>query len=156
MKPELVPISRATADTGLLKPVTIEMLQEIYKCELVTLAAHTHTHKEVNSLSNAELSDEIIKSDKFFKKYLNFIPQHFAYPRGAWNEAAEKMLSERYETIALVGGGGVQPNLFNELRIPRVPILRSDGMFWFKHRIAGRLKLEEKLTAILTGRKSSY
>lgn len=156
LDPSLIPISKDFKKSSLLKPVTIDMLKEIHACEWVTLAAHTHSHSEVTALPETQLLDEIIISDEFFKKNLGFTPEHFAYPRGIWNETVEELFKKRYETISLVGGGAVKPDTFNKHRIPRVPILRSDRMFWFKHRINGKLKLEEKLTAILTGRKPSY
>lgn len=156
LAPKVIPISKNFEKSHLLKPVTIDMLKEIHACDLVTLAAHTHSHSEVTALSEAQLLNEVAVSDEFFKKNLNFIPKHFAYPRGIWNESVEEFFKKRYETISLVGGGAVKPDAFNKHRIPRVPILRSDGMFWFKHRISGKLKLEEKLTAMLSGRKSSY
>lgn len=144
--PSRPPISRSIRDASKLRPVTWLQLQEISTCTLVTIGSHTHSHREMTSLSDDEVLAEVQCCDESLALRLGVQVHHFAYPRGIWDERVEKILQGRYETVALVGGGSLLTSAFDPQRLPRVPILRSDGMRWFRARITGRLGLEEQLT----------
>lgn len=143
-EPSKPPISRRVSDANKLNPVTWLQLQEIASCELVTIGGHTHSHREMTSLSEGDVLAEVKRCDETLTLMLGREVRHFAYPRGIWDERVEHILKGRYETVALVGGGSLVPSAFDPQRLPRVPILRSDGMRWFRARITGRLRLEEK------------
>ena len=144
-EPAKPPISRSVRDAVRLKPVTWSQLEEIAACPLMTIGAHTHSHREMPSLSDTEVLADVQRCDETLARRLGVPVRHFAYPRGVWNERVERLLAGRYETIALVGGGWLLPSTFDPLRLHRVPVKRSDGMRWFRARLAGRLRLEEQL-----------
>jgi len=144
-KPGKPPISREGREAARLKPVTWEQLEEIAASPLVTIGGHTHSHREMPSLNDAEVLAEVRRCDDALADRLGVTIRHFAYPRGVWNERVERLLAGRYETIALVGGGALLPAELDTQRLPRVPVQRSDGMRWFRARLAGRLALEEQL-----------
>lgn len=147
-EPAKPPITRSVRDAGLLKPVTWSQLKEIAACPLVTIGGHTHSHREMTSLSDAEILAEVRRCDAALAVLLGAPVRHFAYPRGVWDERVERLLSGRYKTIAHVGGGALLPLAFNPQRLPRVPVQRGDKMRWFKARLAGQLELEEQLIAM--------
>ena len=147
--PEVVPLSKIPECNSKFLPVTWDMLAEMNKCPLVTIGAHSHTHREFPSLSSREISEEIAISDQIFQERLGFHPSHFAYPRGAWSERCEQVIDKRYESIALVSGGGIGIDKLDPLRLPRVPVLKSDQFWWFRHRVMGRLGLEQKIIGMM-------
>lgn len=144
-EPAKPPISRSVRDAAQLKPVTWLQLKEIAACPLVTIGGHTHSHREMPSLCDAEILAEVRRCDEALAGRLGVPVRHFAYPRGVWDERVERLLAWRYKTIAHVGGGALLPAAFEPQRLPRVPVQRSDGMRWFRARLAGRLGLEEQL-----------
>lgn len=145
--PTKPPISRNVSGAERLRPITWPQLREIGACPRVTIGGHTHSHRELPSLSDAEVLADVRRCDEFLAQLFGAPVRHFAYPRGVWNERVERVLEGRYETIAHVGGGGLQLGSFNAQRLPRIPVLRSDGVRWFRARLAGRLALEEQLVS---------
>lgn len=147
-----VPISSPITDLDKLKPMTWDMLREVMKDPLVTIAAHSHTHSEFSKMTASAIEQEVIESKNNFQTELGFIPRHFAYPRGAWNIEAKNTVKKYYKTISLVGGGGVNFAKLKLLEIPRVPILKSDGFKFFKYRLQERLKFDELIADIIKKR----
>lgn len=143
--PSDVPLSDKNSVGESFLPITWGMLEELHNCPLITIGAHSHTHREFPSLSAGEIQNEVGTSDGLFQEKLGYRPQHFAFPRGAWDEESQHALGDRYQSHALVSGGVLDLRSFDLLKLPRVPVLRSDGFFWFKQRVLGRLVLEEKL-----------
>jgi peptidoglycan/xylan/chitin deacetylase (PgdA/CDA1 family) len=122
---------------------------------LVIVGAHTHSHWNLDVLDEAQVAEEIDRSQELFKRRLGFEPVHFAYPRALWGDAAEKVVRARYATAVLGGGRRAVPAGFDAHRIPRVPVRRSDGWLFFKARIAGHLAGEERVYEALKGLKRS-
>lgn len=147
--PSEVPLSDRSSVSKPLLPISWAMLEELHSCPLITIGAHSHSHREFPLLNAAEIQEELNTSDAHFKKHLGYKPKHFAYPRGAWDEASQVALGDRYQSHALVSGGVVDLARLNPRELPRVPVLRSDGFFWFKQRVWGRLVLEERLFGVL-------
>lgn len=144
-QPDSPPVSRITHNIKLLRPISWLQLKEIANSQLITIGGHTHSHQEMTSLSDSEALSEVERCDYALASHLGKPIRHFAYPRGVWNSRIERLLAGRYESIALVGGGSLMSASFNSQRLPRVPVLRSDGMRWFKARLAGRLIIEEQI-----------
>ena len=146
--PENPPISRKKFENSeKLKPVTWDMLKEIAQSSLVTIGSHTHTHRELPSLNDREVLEELEICDSILLKKLGKKIQHFAYPRGVWDYRIEDLVKNKYSTVTLAGGGTVLSSDFLSCRIPRVPVMRSDGLFWFKSRLANRLIHEDIFVA---------
>lgn len=149
-----VPLSKNI--NGYLMPsVNWNMLKEIANSGLVTIGGHTHTHKELPSLKDSDVFEEISICDSLIYEKLNLEVAHFAYPRGAWSVHVEGLISSKYKSVVLAGGGAVSKDNNLNRRLPRVPILQSDGIFWFKSRINGRLRFEEMVVAMLKNLKYS-
>ena len=143
--PDIPPISRSVREGYRLQPMGWSMLEEVARSRLVTIGAHTHSHRELPSLSDREIDEELGRSDDLLKERLGVVPQHFAYPRGAWDRRVEQLIRRRYRSAALVGGGAISRSDPDPFRLSRVPVLRSDSMRWFGSRIRGRLQYEERM-----------
>lgn len=149
--PECIPLSRLEGNYQELKPMTWGMLREVSTCSFVTLAAHSHGHIEYTSLDDQEIEEDIQRSLVRFQEELGFLPVHFAYPRGAWNARAEAIVSKHFESAALVGFDGEARSGVNRFRIGRIPVLRSDKVFWFSHRVLQKLEFEEYVARAFRG-----
>ncbi|WP_101676223.1 polysaccharide deacetylase family protein [Alloalcanivorax mobilis] len=149
--PGEAPVSVLDESSALLKPMSWDMLREVQRNHLITLAAHSHGHQEYSSLSPEAIKADVAISAGRIADELGVSFDHFAYPRGRWNEVAEATVRPFYKTITLVGGAGVSPSDFDPYRIPRVPVIRSDGFFWFSARIRGRLVYEQKILNLVKG-----
>lgn len=143
--PTIPPISGGFYDLNKLKPITWSMLEFMSKSPIVTIASHTHSHIELPSLTDSEILKDIDICDSLLQSVIGREIRHFAYPRGIWNERVENIVKDRYASVSIVGNGSVVSHNFLHYRVPRVPVLRSDGMFWFRARIRGRLIYEERL-----------
>ncbi len=146
--PENPPISRKKIkNSEKLKPVTWDMLREIAQSTLLTIGSHTHTHRELPKLNDREVLEELEIGDSILLKKLGQKIQHFAYPRGVWDYRIEDLVKNKYSTVTLASGGTVLSSDFLSYRIPRVPVKRSDGLFWFKSRLESRLIYEDIFVA---------
>ena len=142
--PQSIPISKEIDKPNLLKPMSWDMLRELCECPLITIGGHTVTHREMTSLSDEEIIEEIRACNFRLKEQLGLEVAHFAYPRGVWDERVESLVSPQYSSVALADN---HKRSFIRTRLSRVPILRSDGWWWFQHRIAGRLDYEAKIVS---------
>lgn len=131
------------------RPVTWDMLNEMFASGLVAIGAHTHAHRELPGDSDDEIRKDLLLSRELFMKRMGFAPRHFAYPRALWSERAETIVSEQFASAVVGGGTKASPAGFSPLRIPRMPIRRSDGWLFFLAKIKGYLSTEERFYEIL-------
>lgn len=143
--PENPPISRKVAEIEKLQPITWAMLEEMATFPILTIGSHTHSHAELPSLSYNAIINELNRCDWLLENRLGLTIRHFAYPRGIWDTRVEQLVKRRYATVALASGGAISTSSFLPYRIPRVPVLRSDGLRWFNARINGRLIHEARI-----------
>jgi len=61
-EPSDVPVSSMNNKAEILAPCTWDMLREMNRCDLVTLAAHSHTHREFTDLDPESIADEVAGS----------------------------------------------------------------------------------------------
>jgi peptidoglycan/xylan/chitin deacetylase (PgdA/CDA1 family) len=111
-------------------------------------------HRDINRLSMAEIEKEIIESKNILEKKLGKPIRHFAYPRGIYSEAGEKLLRKHYDTAVLISNGkrigkGIKKNQTHALK--RIPVLRSDGRYLFVARIRGWMAIEDFIRKCLFG-----
>lgn len=146
---EGTPYPMLTNPEATVRPVTWDMLGEMYESGLISLGAHTHTHPILTTLGADHVAEELSRPIECFERRLGFRPRHFAYPR-ALTSAAVRTLVSRYYSSAVVGGGRpVTGATFDRYCIPRIPIRRSDGWRFFKAKMRGWLGDEEAIYARL-------
>lgn len=125
-------------------PLSWDRLRSLAGSDLVELGAHSHAHRDVTGLSVAELRDDTERCIDRLVTETGYRPRFYAYPRGRYTPEAEKLLAGYFDAAVLACGGPV-PAGCAAFRIPRVPVLSSDGEWWFARRIAGRLRLDESI-----------
>jgi peptidoglycan/xylan/chitin deacetylase (PgdA/CDA1 family) len=132
-----------------VEAVTWEMLGEMQASGLVTVGAHAHSHRTLVGLLPDGVTEELVQSMALFRKRLGQVPEHFAYPRGLWDEEVERQVKGMYRSAVIGGGEKAVASEFDRYRIPRIPIRRSDGWFFFQAKVRGWLAAEERVYSAL-------
>lgn len=122
-------------------PLAWEQIKEMMETGLLTLGAHTHSHRDLRAVEYAEALEELEVSNDIIEQRTGVTPLHFAYPWGYWAEQAHRAVAETYETAVL--GAPLWRSDFDAHQIFRFPIQLSDGARWFNARLRGGLLMEE-------------
>jgi len=138
------PIRTGAADAGEpALPLEWEHVTEMTASGLVEAGAHSHTHRDFDRLSPDEAREECERSDAILEGKLERTVESFAYPRAMIGN--EDVVRARYgHAVAGLGGKNV-PRSFDRYAISRTPVRASDGMFFFRRRLAGIRPLEDRL-----------
>ncbi len=139
-------VAESSGQSGL----TWDDLGEMLGSGLMTLGAHTATHPDLRSLSEDEVRGEIQASDESIRSELGVVPKHFAYPYGFWSGTADRVVREVYDSAVL--GGSPRPcGRPDAYLLHRYPVQLSDGFGFFKARIRGGFRFEERLRRRIKG-----
>lgn len=147
--PDMPPVSRELAETRRLRPMTWDDLRHLAKEPLITIGAHTHRHPDLTQIDSEEIAEEMRRAAERFEEELGFVPKHFAYPKGRWNKRVEDAVRPYCDSAAIVGGRIAVNMKTPQYAIPRVPIRRSEGWYWFPDRANGRLEAEERVVQLV-------
>jgi peptidoglycan/xylan/chitin deacetylase (PgdA/CDA1 family) len=157
--PATLYLATAFVEDGLPFPgdapaVTWSGLADACATGLVDVGSHTHRHRLLDRLPPAEVDDELDRSIGLIGERLGRTPADFAYPKSVLGStAAEAAIRRRFRSAAL---GGSRPNRFgatDPFRLARSPVQASDGMRWFRQKVAGGMALEGTLRAVLDRRR---
>ena len=153
--PSQLPLSRDAGEhASAIRPMTWAQLREAASDPLVTIGAHSKSHREFTSLSDAEIAMEMTAAAGRFERELGFVPKHFAYPRGQWNRRVAAAISQYCVSAVTASGMLSTASAAHIHAIPRVAVRRSDTGRWFPHRAQGQLYAEDWLiTALKTVRR---
>ena len=96
--------------------------------EGVTLGSHSHSHRELPALGDAEITIDLERARELLRRHTGSEAEHFCYPRALWDRRTEKVVGGHHRTAAVAGGrvnraGGAPAR--GCLRLTRVPV-RSD------------------------------
>jgi hypothetical protein len=119
-------------------------LEDAVSTGLVEIGAHTHTHANLGSATHEQANAEMRRSKELVEDRLGVACRHFAYPWSVASGEAEEVAKELFSTAAL----GWETNRLGSIdfyRVGRTPVLRSDGAFFFKAKLAGRLDGEARV-----------
>lgn len=129
-------------------------LREATATGLVTIGSHTHTHALLDRLPAAEVADELDRSIALIGDELQVPVDHFAYPKAlAPGAEADEAVRARFRSAAVAG---TRPNPWRGTdvhHLARSPIQRSDGMTWFRRKVAGGLGLEDRIREVVNRRR---
>jgi peptidoglycan/xylan/chitin deacetylase (PgdA/CDA1 family) len=118
--------------------LTWGQLSEAVATGLVEVGAHTHNHANLATATETEADEEMRKSKDLIEDHLGVSCPHFAFPWAIASPAAQEVARRLFDTAALPWGtnraGAIDP-----YRVGRTPVLRSDGNFFFRAKLAGRL-----------------
>tara|TARA_B100000768_G_C11281737_1_gene379020 strand:- start:3629 stop:4474 length:846 start_codon:yes stop_codon:yes gene_type:complete len=141
--PEMIPIDSRTGFTKKMQPMTWEVINKIKDNSLITIGCHGHLHEELPTISSINIKKDINKSLSIFQARLGIQPDHFCYPRGMSNNRVENLIASCFKSSVITTFHG-NPLEFikNNYAIERIPVLKSDGLLWFKLRVSSKLYLD--------------
>lgn len=131
------------APGGRADPITWAQVEEMLASGLMTLGAHTHRHRELGEMTVPMIEEEIGTSNELITKRTGVTPIHFAYPWGYWSETAHPVVAAAYETATLGSGAPITADR-DPLKLNRVPVQLSDGVFFFKRKMTTGLQAEDR------------
>jgi peptidoglycan/xylan/chitin deacetylase (PgdA/CDA1 family) len=109
---------------------------------LVSVGSHTHSHADLSRASEAEVDDEMRRSRDLIEDRLGAPCRHFAYPWCVASPLAERAARRLFRSAALPAWKTNRAGRIDPYRLGRVPILRSDGRFFFRRKVRGQLDTE--------------
>jgi peptidoglycan/xylan/chitin deacetylase (PgdA/CDA1 family) len=127
--------------TGLQRPdaLTWSQLAEAEATGLVTVGAHTHGHTDLSRALESVCRDEMARSKELVEDRLGVACRHFAYPWAVGSPTADRVARGLFDTAALDAWRTNRAGAIDPWRLGRVPVLRSDGMGFFRAKVKGRL-----------------
>jgi peptidoglycan/xylan/chitin deacetylase (PgdA/CDA1 family) len=131
--------------------LTWSQLDEAVASGLVTVGAHTHGHHNLARASEPVCRDEMARCQELIEDRLGSACRHFAYPWSVASPAAERVARRLFDTAALHAWRTNRAGSIDPWRLGRVPVLRSDGLAFFRAKVQGRLD-GEALAYRLLGR----
>jgi len=125
------------------EPLTWDHVGEMKASGLMEVGSHTHTHRPLDSLSAAEAEEECGRANDILAVRAGAAPAIFAYPGAI---AGNQDVVARHYRWAVAGlGTKNMPGRASAHHLSRTPIRASDGMFFFRRRLAGIAPLEDRL-----------
>ena len=136
------------------RPLSWAALAGALATGLVTVGAHTHNHLLLDRLPADAVADELDRSNGLVEERLGVPAEHFAYPKAVdGSAAAVEAVRVRFRSAALAGTRANPYGATDPYRLQRSPIQVSDGMRWFRHKLAGGMALEDQLRERLNRRR---
>lgn len=129
-------------EVGGARPLTWDQVGDMVETGLVTVGAHTHRHPDLRRVTADEVEEELEVSNRLIEERTGIQPRHFAYPWGLWSATADPIVRRTYRTAALgqmIGWRG------DGHLLPRFPVQHSDGAWFFRRRMRGGFRLEERI-----------
>jgi peptidoglycan/xylan/chitin deacetylase (PgdA/CDA1 family) len=148
--PALIYLATAQIDTG-PDSLTWSQLAEAIDTGLVTVGAHTHTHADLARAGDREAEDEMLRSKDLVETRLGVPCEHFAFPWAVGSPAARAVARRHFSTSALDAWRTNRRATLDPHDLGRTPVLRSDGLVFFRAKARGRLD-HEALAYRVTGR----
>lgn len=132
--------------TGLVESeadaLTWSQLREALDTGLVTIGSHTHGHTDLSRATEPEAESEMRRSKELIEDRLQIPCEHFAYPWAVGGSAADRVARRLFRTAALDAWRTNRAGRIDPYRLGRVPILKSDGRFFFRRKVHGGLDSE--------------
>ncbi len=131
------------------EPITWNGLREVISTGLVTIGAHTHTHRLLDRCTPSEAAEELDRSNQRIGAELGVQPNHFAYPKAVLARPdVEAEVIARYTTAAVAG---TRPNTgrIDLHRLRRSPIQVADGWEGFRRKVAGGMRAEDDIRRVV-------
>ncbi|HMB51933.1 MAG TPA: polysaccharide deacetylase family protein, partial [Thermoanaerobaculia bacterium] len=112
------------AGTG-LSPASWDELARL-RDERVTLGSHSHAHRDLPGLTDAEVADDLARARHLLAERLGVEARHFCYPRALASRRVGRVVARHHESAAVAGGRLNRPGAA-PLRLSRIPVLRQLG-----------------------------
>lgn len=119
-----------------------DQLREAAGTGLVTVGSHTHSHADLSRAAEREAEEEMRRSKEVIEDELGAPCHHFAFPWAVASPAAVRAARRLFRTAALHAWRTNTPETADLHRLGRVPVLRSDGLLFFRAKARGMLNGE--------------
>jgi len=116
-----------------------DQLRDALSTGLVTVGAHTHSHKDLSRATESQCEAEMRRSKELIEDRLQVACRHFAYPFAVSSEAAERVARRMFASAAVDAWRTNRLGRMDLHRLGRTPVLSSDGWTFFRAKVAGRL-----------------
>jgi Polysaccharide deacetylase len=131
-------------------PLSWNALADAISTGYVDVGSHTHRHALLDRLPEPEIASELDRSTELITEHTGAHVAHFAYPKAIpGSPAAEAAVRARFRSAALAGTCANGYGTTDPYRVARSPIQLSDGMRWFRHKVAGGLGFEDTVRRVV-------
>lgn len=124
------------------RALTWSQIQEAVSTGLVEVGSHTHRHVDLSKCTEAETEIELSRSKELIEDRLGVPCRHFAYPWAVASPPAERAVGRHFQTAALGAWRTNRVGRTDPYRLGRTPVLRSDGLGFFRLKCRGWLDSE--------------
>ncbi len=125
-----------------------DQLAEMRDSGLMTAGAHGHRHLDARAHPQTVLEEDLNSCNDLLYLRLGVVPRHFAYPWGHRSDSAEPLVRALYDS-AVIGSGSDFDATTDVHRVPRIPVMYSDGSsVLFSRKMWGGFRLESRLRAL--------
>ncbi|HXF56080.1 MAG TPA: polysaccharide deacetylase family protein [Actinomycetota bacterium] len=129
--------------------LTWDQLREAVQTGLVTVGSHTHSHADLSRATEREAEQEMRRSKELVEDRLGVPCHHFAYPWSVASPAAQRVARRLFRTAALHAWRTNTPERLDLHQLGRIPVLRGDGLLFFKAKAKGMLNGEAQAYRLL-------
>ena len=129
-------------EPGAQDGLTWSQLGEAVASGLVTVGAHTHTHRALSRATEQVAEDEMRRSKDLIEDRLGVACRHFAYPFAVGSPEADRVARRMFDSAALDAWKTNRRGQFDPHRLGRMPVLASDGQLFFRAKVRGMLERE--------------
>lgn len=137
---EALPIAKKVGFNGKIDALSWDEIRDLSRMQLITIGCHCHQHRELTTISDEEIVKDFKNSIRLFHDHVSLEPSHLCYPRGVYNERVKQIARSHFNSaVKTTNSGKPVTKIIGNFEIPRIPILKTDGLFWFKLRIDGKL-----------------
>jgi len=118
-------------------PLSIQELQELAACPLVTVGAHSHCHNILTQLPDDEIRGSVIRSKELLESWTGKAVEYFAYPNGDYDDRVARIVREAGFKCAVAATSRPWRRGDSLFAIPRIGIGRYDSFGRFKINLIG-------------------
>jgi peptidoglycan/xylan/chitin deacetylase (PgdA/CDA1 family) len=131
------------------RPASWGALRDALATGLLTVGSHTHRHAPLGRLAPSLVAQEVDRSRDLIGERLGVTAIHFAYPKGVLaSPPGERLVRARFRSAALAMPG-VNASGADPYRLRRAPVQRSDGLRFFRRKLAGGMVLEGAVRSLV-------
>jgi peptidoglycan/xylan/chitin deacetylase (PgdA/CDA1 family) len=135
-------------------PISWSALGDAVATGLVDVGSHTHTHALLDRLPDAAVDAELDRSVALIGDRLGVPARHFAYPKAVMGSpAADRAVRARFDSAAVAGTRVNAYGHTDPYRLARSPIQVSDGMRWFRRKVAGGMRFEDDVRRLVNRKR---
>lgn len=128
------------------RPTSWSALADACSTGLVDVGSHTHRHRLLDRCQPEDAIEELDTSIRLIQDRLGRTPHDFAYPKAlAPRSDIADLVRARFRSAAVAGTRANRVGRTDVQRLARSPIQRSDGERWFHSKLAGGMRLEDRL-----------